>query len=83
MATGGAVSIGIQDAGRVEGRRPKIERGSCFALSLDGRWSIIDTEAEYRPFVFCPDVADAKLILAALNIELPRRTKRNSTPDRA
>jgi hypothetical protein len=79
----GAVSAGIQgNSAPVEGGRPAIKRGSRFTLysRLDGRWSIVDTEAGYRVVVFCPDLTEAKLILAALNIELPRRAKRTSTP---
>lgn len=52
-----------------------------FALlrCFDQRWAIIDTEGEFAVVVFCPDEEEARAMLAALNIELPRRTSRTST----
>jgi|HubBroStandDraft_6_1064221.scaffolds.fasta_scaffold405601_2 hypothetical protein len=47
----------------------------CF----DERWAIIDTEAEFAVVVYCPDEDEARAMLAALNIKVPRRTRRAST----
>jgi hypothetical protein len=47
----------------------------CF----DERWAIIDTEAKFAVVVYCPDEEEARAMLAALNIEVPRRTSRTST----
>jgi hypothetical protein len=47
----------------------------CF----DERWAIIDTDSKYTVVVFCPDEEEARAMLRALNIEVPRRTRRTST----